>query len=313
MPSRYRNLPLSALRAFEAAARHLSFTKAADELCVTQAAVSRHVRALEGYLGTQLFERGHQKVYLTAGGKRLHDAVALGLAHIATATEDIRQHRQSGKLTVGMPISFASLFMSRRIGDFRSGHPKIDLHLISLERSPVPSTDGFDISVVMDHLPGPGFEADPLFTEEIFPICSANYLGGRARIGTPADLLGETLLHLDDEHWAAYPWPPINWRHWFQKFGVEPASESHGLSFNNYPTMIQTTIRGHGIGLGWRHLVSDYLKEGSLVRPLQETYRVDRRHHLVVPSSSAEREDVAAFCRWFKTQVQDLDPAAHPL
>ncbi|MER8544009.1 LysR substrate-binding domain-containing protein [Mesorhizobium sp. M1334] len=306
MSKDYRRLPLSALRAFEAAARHLSFTKAANELSVTQAAVSRHILTLEDHLQIQLFNRGNQKVSLSPPGEELFEAVTLSLGHMAAAFDSVRRRQKAQPLIVGMPMSFATLFISHRIGDFVASNPKVDLHLVSLERSPAPATDGFDVSVVMGYLPRPGFIATELFSEEVFPVCSKAYQA-HSQILTPADLVNEVLLAMDDQHWSAYPWSPFDWTHWLEQFGIS-SSFKRTITFNNYPTMMQSVIRGHGIGLGWRHLVSDYLSEGTLVRPVQESYLTGRKHHLVIPVTAIGREDVQIFRDWLTTQVSDLKP-----
>ncbi|RWN50303.1 LysR substrate-binding domain-containing protein [Mesorhizobium sp.] len=305
--SNYRRLPLSALRAFEAAARHLSFTKAANELSVTQAAVSRHILTLEDHLDTQLFNRGNQKVSLSPAGEELFEAATLSLAHIAAAFDSVKRGQKARRLTVGMPMSFATLFMSHRIGDFVVNNPEVDLHLVSLERSPAPATDGFDVSVVMGYLARPGFTATELFGEEVFPVCSKSYQTHSPRILTPEDLINEVLLDMDDQHWSAYPWSPFNWAHWLGQFGVS-SDFKRAITFTSYPTMIQSVIKGYGIGLGFRHLVSDYLNEGTLIRPLSESYQTGRKHHLVIPDTAIGRDDVQIFRNWLITQVADLNP-----
>lgn len=306
--SNYRRLPLSALRAFEAAARHMSFTKAANELSVTQAAVSRHILTLEDHLDIQLFNRGNQKVSLSPAGEELFEAATLSLAHIAAAFDSVKRREKARRLTVGMPMSFATLFMSHRIGDFVANNPEVDLHLVSLERSPAPATDGFDVSVVMGYLARPGFTATELFSEEVFPVCSKSYQS-HPRILKPEDLVNEVLLVMDDQHWAAYPWSPFDWVHWLGQFGVS-SDFKRVITFNNYPTMMQAVLRGHGIGLGWRHLVNDFLKEGTLIRPLTESCLTGRKHHLVIPDTAIEREDVQIFRNWLIAQVEDLNPPA---
>ncbi|MER9120949.1 LysR substrate-binding domain-containing protein [Mesorhizobium sp. M0954] len=306
--SNYRRLPLSALRAFEAAARHLSFTKAANELSVTQAAVSRHILTLEDHLDIQLFNRGNQKVSLSPAGEELFEAATLSLAHIAAAFDSVKRREKARRLTVGMPMSFATLFMSHRIGDFVANNPEVDLHLVSLERSPAPATDGFDVSVVMGYLARPGFTATELFGEEVFPVCSKSYQP-HSPILTPEDLVNEVLLVMDDQHWSAYPWSPFDWVHWLGQFGVS-SDFKRVITFNNYPTMMQAVIRGHGIGLGWRHLVNDFLNEGSLIRPLRESCLTGRKHHLVIPDTAIEREDVQIFRNWLMAQVVDLNPSS---
>ncbi|MGX5851146.1 LysR substrate-binding domain-containing protein [Mesorhizobium sp. PL10] len=300
---------MSALRAFEAAARYLSFTKAANELSVTQAAVSRHILTLEDHLQVQLFNRGNQKVSLSAPGEELFEAVTLSLGHMAAAFDSVRRRQKAQPLTVGMPMSFATLFMSRRIGDFVAANPKVDVHLVSLERSPAPATDDFDVSVVMGYLPRPGFTAIELFSEEVFPVCSKAYHSQSPQILSPADLVNEVLLVMDDQHWSAYPWSPFDWVQWLEQFGIA-SSFKRTITFNNYPALMQSVIRGYGIGLGWRHLVNDYVNEGTLIRPLGESYLTGRKHHLVIPDTAIGREDVQIFRDWLIAEVKDLKPAA---
>ncbi|ESY79557.1 hypothetical protein X740_16920 [Mesorhizobium sp. LNHC221B00] len=287
----------------------MSFTKAANELSVTQAAVSRHILTLEDHLDIQLFNRGNQKVSLSPAGEELFEAATLSLAHIAAAFDSVKRREKARRLTVGMPMSFATLFMSHRIGDFVANNPDVDLHLVSLERSPAPATDGFDVSVVMGYLARPGFTATELFGEEVFPVCSKSYQTHSEGIRTPEDLVNEVLLVMDDQHWSAYPWSPFDWTHWLGLFGIS-SDFKRIITFNNYPTMMQSVIRGHGIGLGWRHLVSDFLKEGTLIRPLTESCLTGRKHHLVIPDTAIEREDVQIFRNWLIAQVEDLNPPA---
>lgn len=308
MSKDYRRLPLSALRAFEAAARHLSFTKAANELSVTQAAVSRHIMTLEDHLDAQLFNRGNQKVTLSPAGEELFQSVTLSLAHIAAAFDSVRRRQRARRLTVGVPISFATLFLSRRLGEFIANYPTVDLHLVSLERSPEPATDGFDMSVVMGYLSRPGFSDDVLFTEEVFPVCSRLYRSKAETISSPADLADEVLIDMDVQSWSAYPWSPFVWEHWFERFGV-PAPAKRAITFNSYPTMIQSVFQGHVIGLGWRHLVSDYLADGTLIRPISDSFLMGRKHHLVIADAAVGREDVQIFREWLLNQVEILDPS----
>ncbi len=287
----------------------MSFTKAANELSVTQAAVSRHISTLEDHLETQLFNRGNQKVSLSPAGEELFESVTLSLAHISAAFDSVRRRQKARRLTVGVPVSFSTLFLSRRVGEFVFSNPTVDLHIVSLERSPDPANDGFDVSVVMGYLPRPGFSDDVLFSEEVFPVCSKLYHSRSSQILTTADLAEEVLVDMDLQHWSAYPWSPFVWAHWFEQFGVSPPSKL-GMTFNNYPAMIQAVFQGHGIGLGWRHLVMDYLADGTLIRPIAESFCMARKHHLVVADAAVNREDVQIFREWLLKQVAILSPSS---
>lgn len=315
MTASYRKLPpLSALRAFEAAARHQNFTRAAEELLLTQSAVSRHVRTLEDNLGVSLFERKNRAVRLTSDGRKLMEAVSMALSHVSLVTQEIRQQRESGKLTVGMLTSQASLYIVPRVAAFRQEFPELDVHIVSLERNPSPAVDDFDVSIVVGHQDDPGFHAELLFMEEAYPVCSPDYAAQHGPMSGPEDLLQETLLHLDDATWIGYPWPtPINWKVWLGHFDVELPLPPHGLTFTSYQMVVQAAQRGLGVAIGWHHCAADLLREGSLVRPIPEICRWDRGHYLVVPADRAGRSDVVAFCEWLKSEVaitRSLSPTA---
>lgn len=306
MSRSYRNLPpLNALRAFEAAARHENFTRAADELLLTQSAISRHVRTLEDHLGSQLFERQNRAVRLTSDGRKLMEAVSMALSHMSLVTQEIRRQRESGKLTVGMLTSQASLYMVPRMSAFRRAHPDLDVHIVSLERNPDPLVDDFDVSIVVGHQDDPRFRSDLLFLEEAFPVCSPAYLAQAKPMKGPTDLLDQTLLHLDDATWIGYPWPtPTNWRTWLARFDISLPLPDHGLTFTSYQMVVQAALRGLGVAIGWQHVVSDLIADGSLVRPIPEICRWDRGHYLVVPVNRVGRADVEAFCDWLKSEVR---------
>lgn len=307
MPSIYRNLPpLSSLKAFEAAARYQNFTKAADELCLTQSAVSRHVRALEDSLGVELFEREHRAVKLTPDGRRLMDAVSMGLSHISMVTQDIRDSHGTGKLTVGMMTAYASIFIMPRISGFRKLFPEFELHIVSLERNPNIYNDDLDVAIVLGHTQTPGFESTLLFNEQAYPVCSRDYLEQSGPLATPADLPNHALLHLDDTIWDGCPWPsPINWRNWLAEFDVSLPLKPNGLDFNSYDMVVHAALQGLGVAIGWHHLVSDYIKAGDLVRPMEESCHWERGHYLVYPSNLKSRPDVQAFCGWLKTETEN--------
>ena len=302
--SRSKLPPLSALKAFEAAARHQKFSKAADELCLTPPAVSRHIRLLEINLGTQLFERAHRAVRLTDEGQRLFKAVSMGLSHICEVAQTIRQDKNSGKLTIAIPTSFADMFLMRRIGEFCARYPEYGLHIVASEHGPDPDQDKFDIAILADHRQSTDLKSQHLFTEEAYPVCSPGYLLDRTPIQQPSDLLNEALVHLDD---AARPGQnEVNWHAWLFKYGIEIPFTTGGLCFSSHQLVIQAAVRGLGVGLGLHHLVADLIRDGSLVRPILHSCSLDRAHYIVTAKSSAKRADVQTFQAWLKLQVRGL-------
>lgn len=304
---RKKDLPsLSSLIAFEAAARHKSFKRASEEICVSQAAISKQIRLLEENLSGALFDRSHRTVTLNAAGKLFLDAVSLGLSHIEVAANELRNSHESASITIGMMSSMAGLFLSPRIGDFKKLHPDIDIYIVSLDRNPDPQRDHFDILVTMGNSPSSQYDSTDLFSEEIFPVCSPAYLQKNIPIKIASDLIEHTLLNTDDEHWANFPWAPINWSYWFEQFGRN-TSDIKGLRYNNYSMMINTVLNGHGVCLGWKHLVSNLIKDGSLVRPVEEKLNPDRHHYLLVRKLTASRKDIKIFKSWFLEQILEID------
>ncbi|MCZ2723607.1 LysR substrate-binding domain-containing protein [Marinomonas sp. 15G1-11] len=304
---RKKDLPsFSSLVAFEAAARYQSFKRAAEEVCVSQAAISRQIRLLEENLGGELFDRNHKHVSLNSNGKLFLDAVSLGLSHIETAANQLRNRHELSTMTIGLMSSIAGLFLAPRIGDFKKLYPEIDMYVVSLERSPNPQKDHFDIMITMGEEPSSSYESTYFFSEEIFPVCSPRYLEKNSKIESIQDLVKHTLLNTDDNHWKNLPWTVIDWNYWFEQNDV-PYTALNGLSYNSYPMMINTVLSGHGICLGWKHLVNDLIRDGSLVKPVKETLLPKRDHYLLIRKAVAQRKDIAAFKEWFLEQIKDLE------
>ncbi|MGI9505503.1 MAG: LysR family transcriptional regulator, partial [Geminicoccaceae bacterium] len=201
--------PLTALPAFEAAARLLSFTRAAEELAVTQAAISRQIRVLEEYLGVRLFDRHHRRIRLTEEGQRFQHVVAVALDLVAGSAEELRGRAISTDLTIAADISMAHLWLLPRFPRFREAFPDIAVNILASEREADCLKDGVDLALLYGNGDWPGFDAHLLVQEEIFPICSPAYLQTRPPIKSLDDLAGEVLLDLRGERWD---W--VDWRQW---------------------------------------------------------------------------------------------------
>lgn len=304
---RKKELPsFSALIAFEAAARHQSFKRAAAELCISQAAISRQIRLLEEYLGGELFSRTHRAVSLNSDGQFFLEAVTQGLNQIGAAASTLRQRHESDSVTIGLVSSMAGLFLAPRLGEFKKLYPDMEIYVVSLDKNPDPLKDPFDIMVRMDTSSSSAYESTFLFSEEIFPVCSPFYLEKHGPISTLEDLMAHTLLDTDDEHWKEFPWSPINWNSWFDAFQQE-SREFNGMIFSNYHTMINTVLSGHGICLGWKHLVGDLVKNGHLVRPLKESLHPGRDQYLLIRKSILERRSVRIFKAWFIDKINEMN------
>ncbi len=293
--------PTNSLVVFEAAARHMNFTRAALELEVTQSAVSRQIQLLEDHLGIALFQRQSRGLVLTREGERLHRAVAMGLEHIANVAADLRRNRGPGELTVATSVTFASYWLMARIAKFRAAHPEVELRLYA--SSPVYdlAAEGIDIAVRYGAGEWPGVEATRLFGDEIWPVCSPRYLKGRKPPQTCADLLDETLLNLEkfDRNW-------VTWEMFLSAHGISDEPRHRGLTYDNYMVLIQSALRGEGIALCGRRLAEEFLAQGDLVRPIADSLRSDRGFYLIRPREKQMSHTARQFHDWL------LDEAHQP-
>jgi len=291
--------PTNSLVVFEAAARHMNFTRAARELEVTQSAVSRQIQLLEDHLGIALFQRQSRGLVLTRDGERLHRAVAMGLEHIANVAADLRRTRGPRELTVATSVTFASYWLMARIATFRAAHPEIELRLYASSPIYDLAAEGIDIAVRYGSGEWPGVEATRLFGDEIWPVCAPRYLDGRKAPQTVADLLDETLLHLSkfDRNW-------VTWDTFLASYGVEGEPHRRGLTYDNYMVLIQSALRGEGIALCGRRLAEDFLAHGDLVRPIAETLKSDRGFYLLRPREKQMSHAARQFHDWLLEEAR---------
>jgi len=253
--------PLKTLPAFEAAARLLSFTRAADELALTQGAISRQIRNLEERLGTQLFERGERKLKLTMAGQRYAAVVVDALNSIAAATEDLREEGEEGPLTIGATNAMASLWLMPRINRFRARDPDLPIRVMATDFDLPEASGDIDLVISYSRNAPPEQEACMLFEEAIFPVCSPDFLAVHGNIDSVEKMLNHTLLIHDDDHpdWTG-------WDVWFQHMGHARFKPKRAVRLNSYSMLLQAAVANQGIALGWKHLVDDLITAGSLVK-----------------------------------------------
>lgn len=294
-----RRLPgLPALRTFEAAGRHLSFTKAADELAVTPAAVSAQIRVLEEQIGVRLFWRTSRTVRLTQAGEILLAAAAEAFEVIGRAVERIGGAGARRTLTVSSGLSFAAKWLVPRLDRFRRLHPGIDIRLDATEQLADFTRDEVDVAVRFGPGVYPGLRVDRLFDEEVFPVCSPVLLQGAVPLHRPADLRHHTLIH---EDWLGREegiWP--DWRSWLLAAGAADVDATQGFHFRQTALVIQAAIDGQGVALGTTSLVADDLASGRLVRPFDLALKGPPQfaYYLVAPRATADRPLVKAFRDW---------------
>jgi LysR family glycine cleavage system transcriptional activator len=285
--------PLNALKAFEAAARSESFTRAAGELNVTQGAVSHQVKALEQTLGIKLFNREHQRLAITEAGREYLAVVRDAFDRIAVGTAHILQRQRSGVLTVSTSSDFAAKWLVHRLGRFAESHPDIDLRVSAAAHRVDFAREDVDLAVRHGDGEWPGLDAVRLCYEELFPVCSPKLIAGRNRITEPSDLLKFPLLRLDD--WQT-------WTRWFAAAGIsDPVA--HGPALNSASMLIDAAVDGQGIALARTALAAWDLINGRLVRPVDVSLKLSNTYWIVGPKATAAVPKVATFRNWLLAEA----------
>ena len=287
--------PLNALRAFEAAARHLSFSKAAAELHVTPAAISHQVKSLEAHLGLPLFRRLNKAVLLTEAGQRCLTGVREGFDRLAEAVERVRTEGAGGPLTVTVSPSFAGKWLVPRLDRFRQAHPDIEVRIDASAECVDFTRDEVDIGIRYGTGRYPGLRVDRLMDDRVVPACSPRLLESPHPLRTPEDLRWHTLLHVD---WTMRDatWP--DWRMWLLAAGVRDIDPNRGPKFSQSSMAIQMAIEGHGVTLVEEVLVADDVAAGRLVKPFELSLSPGFAHYVVCLESAADRPKIAAFRDW---------------
>lgn len=290
-----RHLPsLNALRAFEAAARHLSFTRAADELAVTQGAVSHQVKALEQQLGFGLFHRHNQRLTLTSGGEAYLPVVRDAFDRLAAGTEQLLAAEQSKRLTISVSPNFAANWLVPRIGHFVEQHPDIDLRINAALHHVDFASEDVDMAVRHGEGVWPELHVARLCREELFPACSPRLLEGTHPLRTPADLRHHALLHLDHRQ---------DWQKWLAAAGIDGVDLSRGVVFNQASMAIRAAVDGQGVALARTALAALLLLESRLVRPFPLALPVPYAYYIVCPKATAERPKIALMRNWLLAEA----------
>ena len=289
------HIPLPALRAFEASARHLSFSRAADELFVTQAAVSHQIRRLEDFLGVRLFRRLNRAVMLTDEGQALFGPVHNAFNGVDAAVRQVRGGLDSKRLTVSSLPSVASRWLVPRLGSFMEAYPDIDLRLAP--NHDLTDFERDDVDVVVRYGRGryPGLHVEWLFDEDLYPMCSPRLIGRFGNLDSPADLARYPLLHDDNR---------IDWTSWLRLVGADEVDPARGPVFNDSSMLIQAAVAGQGIALARSVLAEDDLEAGRLVRLFEQALPAELAYYLVYPPEHGQRPTVQAFRSWVLEQRQ---------
>ena len=301
MPNRRFRLPqLGFIQGFEAAARNLSFTKAAEELFITQSAVSRQVKALEDHLGVTLFERRQRALALTESGHALYRVATDVLERLQAATDQLRASGRTRELSLTTTTGFASLWLIPRLQRFTSLNPDVDVRIsattvvINLERSLV------DLAIRYCRPEDVPERAIRLFGEEVVVVCSRSLLHDRSRpLKRPQDLRHHVLLHFD---YAGAQF--LDWGTWLTALGIGDLKPAGALHFSQYEQMIQAAIAGQGVALGRLPLVNELIQSGALAAPFRKALVGSRAYFIIESEHGAAKPHVRAFAAWLLEEAR---------
>lgn len=292
---KFRKLPpLNELAAFEAIARHRSFTKASEELFLTPSAVSQRLRQLEAHLDVQLIVRTRRSVELTTDGARYLDAVRDALSKLALASDSLTEIGTTKRLRVGVMPALASNWLIFRLGAFHRQYPDIDLDIQSAIGMAKVEAGDVDIGIRWGKGGWPGLEQYKLFPDELLAVCSKTYLKEAGTLRCPADLANAVLLRN-----AIQPWKP-----WLAKAGLDWPEPARGPSFNDSTLALQAAIESQGVALGRRLLVQHLLEQGTLVQLFDISAIIEEAFYVVYSKDALKRAEVAAFIDWIRSVAE---------
>lgn len=288
--------PLNSLKAFEAAARHLSFTRAADELFVTQAAVSHQIKSLEEFLSMKLFLRKNRSLLLTEEGQSYYLDIKDVFQSLQEATQRLLARGAKGALTVALPPSFAIQWLVPRLNQFSQLNPDIDIRIKAVDFDEGFLTDDVDVAIYYGRGKWPNLHAEKLHTEYLTPVCSPLLFQGQKPLDKLEDLRHHLLLHDSSRE---------PWKNWIKHFRVPGINVNQGAIFSHSMLVLQAAALGQGIALGHSVLARPEIEAGRLVCPFDERLIANNAYYVVCHQSQAELGKIVAFCEWLQSQVKD--------
>lgn len=286
--------PLNALRAFEASARQLSFTKAAEELFVTQAAISHQIKALEEHLGLKLFMRKNRSLLLTEEGQSYYLDIKEVFNTLYEATEKLLARSEKGSITVSLQPSFAIQWLVPRLQQFNLLNPDIDVRIKAVDQTENSLTEDVDVAIYHGKGRWPGIHADKLHTEYLIPVCSPLILSGKKPLNTVEDLAHHTLLHDTSRK---------DWKRWFKQVGVKGVNVNHGPIFSHSLMVLQAAIHGQGFALANSVLAKPDIDSGRLMCPFNDVLVSNNSFYIVCRENQLDVGKISAFRDWVLNTV----------
>jgi DNA-binding transcriptional LysR family regulator len=288
--------PLDALRGFVAAARRMSITAAADDLCLTQSAVSRQIQTLEERLGTPLFTRSNRSIALTAAGEQLFQLASPWMDRLLDLADSLREDTRVRPVTVSASMGVASLWLLPRLGEFQTAYPHIDVRVATSNRVLDLERDGIDLAIRYSPASHATQGGLPLFDEAVAPVASPAVAA--SAFSRPDALLEHVLLDLDDK---VGPW--LHWEYWLREQGLEQRKPKGRLHFNHYDQLIHAAAGGHGVAVGRLPLLLHMLGDGRLVARMDQSLHVDDYRYWLMAAPGQQRAEVAVFRDWLLQQA----------
>ena len=270
-------LPLSTLPAFEASARLLSFTKAGQELHLSQAAISQQIKHLENNLGVDLFERMPRKIKLTEQGQKFQHTVSVVMELLDSSTQNLQSTNYNFGLTIAADISMAHMWLLPNFPSFGKAFPDIDVSIFASEQESECLKPGIDLALLYGNGSWDGFDAQLLIEEEVFPVCSPAYMETLSKYSHYPNF-EYVLFDLNPMRWD---W--VDWQHLLSQHQLFKGRQVRFYQFNSMPLLTQATVNGEGIGLGWKTLVDEHLKRGELIRPFDVSLKTNRGYYVLKP------------------------------
>ena len=291
--------PLRALRAFEASARQLSFTRAAEELFVTQAAISHQIKSLEEHLGIKLFMRKNRALLLTEEGQSYYLDIKDIFTSINDATERLLNRGAKGAITVSSQASFAIQWLVPRLTTFNALHEEIDVRIKAVDQPENSLTEDVDVAIYYGRGRWPNIHADKLHTEYIIPVCSPllaqeNTVNGKQALLSYDDLSEHTLLHDTSRK---------DWKRWFKQVGVKAANVNHGPIFSHSAMVLQAAVHGQGVALAYSVLAKPEIDSGRLICPFNDVLVSKNAYFIVCRESQQDNPKISAFREWMLDMV----------
>jgi LysR family glycine cleavage system transcriptional activator len=294
--------PLNALKAFESAGRHMSFTEAAKELHVTPAAISHQIKTLESYLGVKLFHRKNRSLELTVAGQACLPGLRKGFDHLGAAIERIQSTVMAEPLLISAPPIFGAKWLVPRIAEFSVAHPEVQIRIDPLQKISELEGPETDVAVRFGRGRYPGLRAQRLMSQEVFPICSPELLRGKHPLTSPADLSWHTLIHFDPNFYDP-DWP--QWEKWLRAAGVTNIDASIGPRFSSPNFTIQAVLEGQGVALAVSLMADELVAQGQLMQLFDVNYPGNYGYYGVVSEEKVEEPRVNAFWEWLISAAKD--------